>query len=94
MRIQLILKKYCSILALLILQIDLIFSNFGDSVYNLIVLQTTSNFPDVMMRIISRFRFACVYFIVFLTTNYLLLYNMIIGIYYLNYKQEIKERSG
>ena len=62
------------------------FDNFGDAVYHLIVLQTTSNFPDVMMDIVAKFRFSCIFFIAFLVCNFLLLYNMIIGVYYLHYK--------
>ena len=66
------------------------FSTYFDTVYNLFVTQTTSNYPDVMMPIFKKHRYAFVFFAAFLITSYFLLFNMVNAIFYYNFKTELQ----
>ena len=62
------------------------FDSFALGLYNMIVLQTTANFPDVMLQIYEHNRWAALYFVIFLIVNNILLVNMTLSIFYINYK--------
>ena len=61
-------------------------SSFGSLVFNLFVLQTTCNYPDVMMADYINTRLAFLFFFTFLVINYIILMNMLVGMVYMNYK--------
>ena len=69
------------------------FETFGLSLYNLIVLQTTANFPDIMLQIYQNNRSAALYFVLFLIINNILLVNMTLSIFYINYKNIMEEKT-
>lgn len=59
----------------------------------MIVLQTTANFPDIMLQIYQKNRFAAIYFVLFLVLNNILLVNMMLSIFYINYKALMEEKT-
>lgn len=59
----------------------------------MIVLQTTANFPDVMLQIYQHNRWAALYFVGFLIINNILLVNMTLSIFYINYKELMEEKT-
>lgn len=61
-------------------------TSFGTLVFNLFVLQTTCNFPDIMMSPYINNRLAFLFFFTFLVINYIILMNMLVGMVYMNYK--------
>ncbi|EAR90720.2 cation channel family transporter (macronuclear) [Tetrahymena thermophila SB210] len=66
------------------------FDNFFDSWFNFTVLQTTSNFPDVMMQYYNEHRWAPIVFVTFLLINLILLLNTVLAVFYSNYKKEME----
>ncbi|KAL4464360.1 hypothetical protein ABPG73_017839 [Tetrahymena malaccensis] len=66
------------------------FDNFFDSWFNFTVLQTTSNFPDVMMQYYNEHRWAPIVFMTFLLINLILLLNTVLAVFYSNYKKEME----
>ena len=69
------------------------FDSFALGLYNMIVLQTTANFPDVMLQIYEHNRWAALYFVIFLIVNNILLVNMTLSIFYINYKELMEEKT-
>lgn len=65
------------------------FDTYLNTLYNLFVSLTTSNYPDVMMPIFSQWRISGLFFMVFMTVNYFLLYNIVTAYFYYNYKTEL-----
>ncbi len=63
------------------------FDSFGDSAFNLLVLLTTANFPDFMLPAYEQSRLNSLFFIVFLVVGLFLLMNMLLAIFYSNYKK-------
>lgn len=66
------------------------FDTFWNTAYHLFVTQTTANYPDVMMPIFKKNRYAILFFVAFLVINYFLLFNMVIAIFYYNFKTELQ----
>ena len=62
------------------------FDNFGDAIFNMLVLLTTSNFPDIMMPAYRDARIASLFFIIYLVFGLFLFMNMLLAIFYANYK--------
>lgn len=62
------------------------FQTMFSACFTLFVLQTTSNFPDVMMPFYIDSRFASIFFMTFLFFNSIILVNMILAIFYTCYK--------
>ena len=62
------------------------FASFGDSCFNMLVLMTTSNYPDVMLPSYQIFRLNCLYFIIYLVVGLFLLMNLLLAIFYSNFK--------
>ena len=65
------------------------FSTIGDSIFNLLVLLTTANFPDVMLPAYKVSRWYSVFFISFLIFGLFLFLNMLLAIFYNNYKARL-----
>jgi hypothetical protein len=62
------------------------FSTFGNSCFNMLVLMTTSNFPDIMLPAYQIYRGDCLYFIIYLVVGLYLLMNLLLAIFYSNFK--------
>jgi two pore calcium channel protein len=57
----------------------------------LLVLLTTSNFPDVMMPAYKESRLYAIFFIVYLIFGLYLLMNMLLAMFYANYKKRSED---
>ena len=64
----------------------LYFDTFFNSFFNMLVLMTTSNFPDVMLPAYQKDRIACLFFIAYLTLGLFLIMNLLLAIFYSNFK--------
>jgi hypothetical protein len=62
------------------------FSTFGNSCFNMLVLMTTSNYPDIMLPAYQIYRGDCLYFIIYLVVGLYLLMNLLLAIFYSNFK--------
>lgn len=63
------------------------FDTLGDAAFNLLILLTTANFPDFMLPAYEASRINCLFFIAFLIVGLFLLMNMLLAIFYSNYKK-------
>ena len=70
------------------------FSTFGDSFFNMLVLMTTSNFPDVMLPAYQISRWNCLFFIIYLVLGLFLMMNLLLAIFYSNFKSRFEENLG
>lgn len=70
------------------------FDTFGNSVFNMLVLMTTSNFPDIMLPAYQRDRVACLYFIIYLLVGLFLMMNLLLAIFYSNFKFRFEQNIG
>jgi hypothetical protein len=62
------------------------FGSFGDSVFNMLVLMTTSNYPDIMLPAYQISRWNCFFFIIYLILGLFLMMNLLLAIFYSNFK--------
>ena len=67
------------------------FDDFGDACFNMLVLMTTSNYPDVMLPAYRESRPACIFFIVYLIFGLFLFMNLLLAIFYSNYKMRYEK---
>lgn len=65
------------------------FCHVSDAYFELLILQTTSNFPDVMLDIYKVHSWTPIFFILFLIINWMILTNMLLGVFYSFYKNQI-----
>ena len=69
----------------------------GESYYQLVILITTSNFPDIMLHSYNDNTWYTLYFIVFILFGVFFLLNVLLGVIFENYKRATlenqKERS-
>lgn len=70
------------------------FSTFGDSFFNMLVLMTTSNYPDVMLPAYQISRWNCLFFITYLVLGLFLMMNLLLAIFYSNFKSRFEENLG
>ena len=69
-----------------------IFPDLGDSYYNLVILLTTANFPDVMLPAYNEHRFSCLFFLIFLIIGLYFFFNILLAIVFDNYKAGIENK--
>lgn len=67
------------------------FSSFGDSCFNMLVLLTTSNYPDVMLPAYRQARIYCLFFIIYLIFGLFLFMNLLLAMFYSNYKKRYEK---
>lgn len=67
------------------------FTSFFEVVWNLLVLQSTANFPDVSLPFVVKRIASIVYFMVFLFCNTIIISNLIIANSYNAYKENIEK---
>ena len=61
--------------------------NMGDTVFNMIVLMTTSNYPDVMLPAYQANRWMCFFFIAYLFFGLFLILNLLLAIIFNIFKE-------
>mgnify|MGYP006099096583 CR=1 FL=1 len=61
------------------------FKDFPNSMWNLFVLTTTANFPDIMLPAYQRSGYYCAFFVLYLIINLFLLMNLLLAIFYSNF---------
>jgi two pore calcium channel protein len=69
----------------------LYFNTFGDSVFNMIVLLTASNFPEIMLPAYRQNRVSCLFFVVYLLFGIFLFMNLLQAMFYTNYKKRYED---
>ena len=62
------------------------YGTFGESFFNMLVLMTTSNFPDIMLPAYQTSRAYFIFFFIYLFFVLLLLMNLLLAIFYSNFK--------
>lgn len=67
------------------------FDTFGDSFFNMLVLMTTSNFPDVMLPAYQISRLNALFFIIYLLLGLFLMMNLLLAIFYSNFKLRFEQ---
>jgi len=67
------------------------FSSYGDSFYNMLVLITTSNFPDVMLPAYHTHRWNCLFFLAYLIFGLFLMMNLLLAVFYSNFKDRFEK---
>ena len=70
-----------------------IFPNLGETYYQLTILLTTSNFPDVMLPAVQMNTLYFLFFWAFLTLGLYLLLNILLATIFSGYKTRITERA-
>ena len=67
------------------------FGSFGKSFFSMLVCMTTSNFPDVMLPAYNMSRLYAIYFILYLIFGLFLMMNLLLAIFYSNFKMRFEE---
>lgn len=67
------------------------FGSFGNSFFSMLVCMTTSNFPDVMLPAYNMSRVYGLFFIIYLIFGLFLMMNLLLAIFYSNFKQRFEE---
>ena len=65
--------------------------NFGDSFFNMFVLMTTSNYPDIMLPAYGENRLYFIFFGSYLIIGLFLIMNLLLAIVYSNFKARFEE---
>ena len=68
------------------------FPTTGEAYYQMLILMTTANFPDVMLPAYNEHRYTSLFFIVYLLIGLYFLLNMLISIMFDNYKMFLVAR--
>jgi len=58
----------------------------------MLVLMTTSNYPDVMLPAYMKTRVACIFFISYLVVGLFLMMNLLLAIFYSNFKMRFERK--
>lgn len=67
------------------------FSTYGLSCWNLLVLLTTTNFPDIMLPAYEENRWYAFYFVIYLVFGLFLLMKLLLAMFYSNYKKRYED---
>lgn len=68
------------------------FADIPTTIFNVYVLFTTSNFPDILFPFWKVNNLAAVYFVSFLLIGLYLLLNLMLAVFYNSYKQQIEKK--
>eukprot|EP01017_Pseudomicrothorax_dubius_P047243 TRINITY_DN8453_c0_g1_i5.p2 TRINITY_DN8453_c0_g1~~TRINITY_DN8453_c0_g1_i5.p2 ORF type:complete len:183 (-),score=36.83 TRINITY_DN8453_c0_g1_i5:177-725(-) len=66
------------------------FPNVAESMYQLILLQTNANFPDVMLDVYQENKTSFFFFLLFIIIQSLILVNLLVAFFYYHYNREIE----
>jgi hypothetical protein len=69
------------------------YTQLGDSLYEMLVMTTTSNFPDVILPLYQVYRPSCLLFVAYMVVNYMLLTNLLIAVFFNTYKAIYAEQA-
>eukprot|EP01016_Furgasonia_blochmanni_P053438 TRINITY_DN8635_c0_g1_i1.p3 TRINITY_DN8635_c0_g1~~TRINITY_DN8635_c0_g1_i1.p3 ORF type:complete len:181 (+),score=40.59 TRINITY_DN8635_c0_g1_i1:60-545(+) len=69
------------------------FSSFTESLFNFLVLQTTANYPDIMLPFYRKNRSAFLLFALYLFLQYFILANTIIAFFYYHYRSNLEMKT-
>lgn len=67
-------------------------SSLAESVWSMLVLMTTANFPDVMMLAYNENRGYAIFFIVYLLIVLFFIFNLLLAVYYSNYTSRVENK--
>ncbi|KRX07885.1 hypothetical protein PPERSA_10273 [Pseudocohnilembus persalinus] len=70
------------------------FYDFFEAFYVLTVALTTSNYPGCMLIFYEKYRWAPIFFVVYLVLEYLLLTNMLLGVFYSHFKAALQNKTN
>jgi two pore calcium channel protein len=70
---------------------DAYFKDLGEGTWNMLILLTTANFPDVMLPAYEEHRYYCIFFILYIIGGLFFLTNLVIGMFYSNYKTQLEK---
>lgn len=68
------------------------FSTLAEGLWNLMVLLTTANFPDVMLPAYTANKAYCLFFMLYLSMGLFFMMNLILATFYSNYKNRVEEK--
>lgn len=68
------------------------FGTITETIYNVYVLLTTSNFPDILFPFWKSNNFTALYFIGFLLIGLYMLMNLMLAVFYNSYKTQIEKK--
>lgn len=66
------------------------FSSLLESVYNMFILLTTANYPDIMIPAYEDNKMYALFFVTYLIIGLFFLMNLVLAIYYSNYKNRVE----
>lgn len=66
------------------------YKTLTESFWNMFILITTANYPDIMLPAYQKNRWTCIFFIVYLTFGLFLFMNLLLAIIYSNFKFKIE----
>jgi two pore calcium channel protein len=69
------------------------FSDISVSYYNMMILLTTANYPDVMLPAYNVRRLNSIFFMLFLTLGLYFLLNVLLAIVFNNFKSKVEQES-
>lgn len=70
---------------------DAYFKDLAEGTWNMLILLTTANFPDVMLPAYEEHRYYCIFFILYIIGGLFFLTNLVIAIFYSNYKTQLEK---
>ena len=70
------------------------FDSFSKSLWSLLVMQTTSNFPDVILGNYNETRYVGIYFFVYVVVTIFLLMSLVFALLYSYYSNNISEKNA
>jgi two pore calcium channel protein 1 len=68
------------------------FSSIPQTIYNVYVLFTTSNFPDILFPFWKSNNLTALYFVGFLLIGLYMLLNLMLAVFYNSYKKQIEKK--
>lgn len=72
---------------------DLYFAGYTEALFNMFVLLTNSNFPDVMLPVFVLNGAYVIFFMVFLLLGMFFLLTLLLGVFYNNYKMQLEQAA-
>ena len=69
------------------------FDSYGDTYFSLVILITTSNFPDIMLPAYNTSTWYTVFFVVFVIFGVFFLMNVLLAVIFDNYKRRVEWTS-
>lgn len=69
------------------------FDSMEEAMWNMLVLLTTCNFPDIMLPAYSINRLYCIFFIVYLVIGLFILFNLLLAAFFNNYRSQIENAA-